>query len=102
MYFNVNLNIHYTAPKDVWDRIAEIYREMPHWNGYVDGCPTWYGSDGKRIDASVEPSGLQFYAAGLSQEEWKEWLQLLKERASAELGYPIGEPEDGFEFKYWD
>lgn len=31
MYFNVNLNIHYTAPKDVWDRIAEVYREMPHW-----------------------------------------------------------------------
>ena len=33
-------------------------------------------------------------------EEWDEWLQLFKNKATVVLGYPIGEPEDGYDFKY--
>lgn len=98
---NHNLNIHYSAPQWVWDKLNVLYREMPHWKGMENGCPQWYGSDGKLIEASVEPSGLQFYAE-LPGEEWDVWFLLFKIRASKLLGYNVGEPEDGFEFYYWD
>ncbi|WP_095172978.1 MULTISPECIES: hypothetical protein [Blautia] len=49
------------------------------------------------IEASAEPSGLQLYAK-LSDEEWNRWFELFKQKATAALGYPVGEPEDGFEF----
>lgn len=74
---------------------------MPHWKGFIDGCPQWYVEEGKLIEGSVEPSGLQLYAE-LAQEEWDEWLQLFKDKATVALGYPIGEPEDGYDFKYWE
>ena len=63
--FCVNLNIHYSAPQEIWDKIEKIYTEMP-------------------------------------QEEWDEWLQRFKDKLTAALGYSIGEPEDGYEFKYWE
>lgn len=68
-----------------------------NWNGYIDGCPQWYGTDDRVIEASAEPSGLQLYAK-LSDEEWNRWFELFKQKATAALGYPVGEPEDGFEF----
>ena len=44
--FCVNLNIHYSAPQEVWDRIVKCYTEMPYWKGFVNGCPQWYeGAD---------------------------------------------------------
>lgn len=98
---NHNLNIHYSAPQWVWDKLNILYREMPRWNGMVDGCPLWYGSGGELIEASVEPSGLQFFAR-LPEEEWDSWFLLFKTRASKLLGYEIGEPEDCFDFYYWD
>lgn len=98
--FCINLNIHYSAPQKIWDKLEKIYAEMPCWKGFVDGCPQWYGEDNKLIEGSIEPSGLQLYAE-LSEEEWCEWLQLFKDKATARLGYLIGEPEDGYEFKYW-
>lgn len=33
---------------------------------------------------------------------WKVWYRELKEKLTAALGYEIGEPEDGFDFKYWE
>ena len=74
---------------------------MPYWKGFINGCPQWWGEDGRRIEASLEPSGLQLYAE-LPQEEWSEWLILLKDKLTAVLGYSVGEPEDGYDFKYWD
>lgn len=74
---------------------------MPHWKRFVNGCPQWYHENGKLIEGSVEPSGLQLYAE-MPQEEWNEWLQLFKDKASTVLGYRIGEPEDGYDFKYWE
>ncbi len=99
--FCVNLNIHYSAPKEVWDEIEKVYVSMPHWKGFYDGCPEWYGEDGKIIEGSVEPSGLQLNAE-LPQEEWDNWFALIKERLTSVLGYPVGEPEDGYEFKFWE
>lgn len=94
---NANLNIHYTAPKEIWEKLHQLYMELPYWNGYVDGTPTWYGANGKCISASVEPSGLQFYAQ-LPQEEWDVWFAEFKSRATQIMGYEVGEPEDGYEF----
>lgn len=100
-HFCINLNIHYSAPQEIWDKLEKLYAEMPQWKGFFNGCPRWYGADGKRIEASVEPSGLQFYAE-MPQEEWMEWLHLFKDKATEALGYPIGEPEDGYKFKIYD
>lgn len=99
--FNINLNIHYSAPEKVWNQLSQLYQEMPHWNGFVDGNPQWYGTDSKLIEACVEPSGLQFYAE-LSEAEWAQWISLFKARATTLLGYEIGEPEEGYDFKYYD
>ena len=43
----------------------------------------------------------RFYAE-LPQEEWDAWFAQFCERAEAIMGYPIGEPEDGYEFKFYD
>lgn len=104
-YINANMNIHYSAPREVWDMLGRLYSEMPHWEGFADGIPHWYSrddnTDGKLIWASVEPGGLQFYAQ-LSQAEWDRWIAIFKTKASQLLGYEIGEPEDGYEFHYFD
>lgn len=102
-YYNCNLNIHYTMPDELFDKIGKLYEEMPYYVGIIEatGVPTWYNVDNKIIVVSVEPSGLQFYCEGLSEEEWTNWIELFKKRATEILGYSIGEPEDGFEFKYW-
>ena len=99
--FNVSLNIHYSAPQEVWDKVEKCYAKMPYWKGFVNGCPQWHGEPDKLIEGSVEPSGLQLYAE-MPQEEWNEWLQLFKTRLTRTLGYSIGEPEAGYEFKYWE
>lgn len=99
MVHDVNLNIHYSAPKEVWDKIEDIYRAMPYWSDNED-YPHWIGSD---IDlwASVEPSGIQI-SGTMPEEIWNEWYDTLKNKLSEALGYGIGEPEEGFEFKYWE
>lgn len=99
--FNVNLNIHYSAPKEMWDKIEKCYSEMPYWKGFVRGCPQWCAGPNKYIEGSIEPSGLQLHGE-MSQEEWDGWLQLFRERLTKVLGYAIGEPEDGYSFKYWE
>ena len=94
-----NLNIHYSIPEKEWAKITKICAEMPGWNdaGY------WYGedTDEKYILVSVEPGGLRF-SAKLPLEEWGSWIELFKQRATEALGYEIGEPADGYDFKYWD
>lgn len=39
---NHNLNIHYSSPDYIWDKLAELYSEMPGWSGFIDGIPHWY------------------------------------------------------------
>lgn len=98
---NVNLNIHYSAPAEVWEKLQNIYREMPYWKSTPDGCPTWASEEGYYVEVSVEPSGLQFFAK-MPQQEWDSWIAVFKEKATAILGYEIGEPEDGYEFRFYE
>lgn len=99
MEHDVNLNIHYSAPQKVWDAIGKVYKEMPYWMGN-DTEVKWVGED---VDlwASVEPSGIQI-AGSMPDEIWKEWFCILKRKLTEALGYEVGEPEDGFDFMYWD
>lgn len=99
MYHDVNLNIHYSAPEEVWLKIDNVYRTMPYWTE-SNGCPRWVGEE---IDlcASVEPGGVQI--SGEMQENiWEEWYGTLKTKLTEALGYKIGEPENGYDFKYWN
>ena len=98
---NHNLNIHYSIPENLWNELVEMFAQLPHYRGFSDGCPQWYGCDGKLIEASLETSGLQFYAE-LPQEEWDAWFAQFQRRAEEILRYPIGEPEDGYEFRIYD
>lgn len=95
--FNINLNIHWKSPSEVWESLDKIYKNMPGYN--ENG--TWYGYDNKIIEVSVEPSGLQFFAK-MPEEEWEKWIEQFKSEATKALGYEIGEVEDGYEFKYYD
>ena len=74
---NHNLNIHYSIPENLWNELVEMFAQLPHYRGFSDGCPQWYGCDGKLIEASLETSGLQFYAE-LPQEEWDDGCSLEK------------------------
>ena len=99
MRHDVTLNIHYSAPDDIWEKIGRVYQSTPYWAGTVQG-PKWSGRD---IDlwASVEPGGLQI-AGTMPDDVWANWYQNLKTALTAALGYEIGEPADGYDFKYWD
>lgn len=33
MEHDINLNIHYSAPEEVWHRIGNIYKSMSYWAG---------------------------------------------------------------------
>lgn len=63
MEHDINLNIHYSIPKDLWEKTYNVFQNMPYWNEKENG---WTGED---IDLwfSVEPSGIQI--AGTMPEE---------------------------------
>lgn len=75
MEHDINLNIHYTTPKEVWEKIGMVYSSMPYWTGNKNG-PRRTGED---IDlwASAEPSGIQI-AGKMPDDIWEEWYCLLK------------------------
>ena len=97
---DITLNIHYSAPQEIWDKIGEVYQSMPYWLGYDNG-PHWGNGNDINIVASVEPGGLQIYGT-MSDDIWIEWILELIDKLTEALGYPIGEPECGYEFIYWD
>lgn len=55
MAHNVNLNIHYSAPKEVWDRIYSVYRDMPYWSNN-SGCARKSESRRKDITSNTGKS----------------------------------------------
>lgn len=99
MEHDINLNIHYTSPEEVWDKIGRIYESMPYWAGNDNGTQ-WIGKD-INLWASVEPSGIQL-AGTMPDDIWDDWYSSLKRKLTDALGYEIGEPEDGYEFKYYE
>lgn len=98
MEHDICLNIHYSAPEEVWNQIGEVYRSMPFWKE-DDRYPHWEG-DGVELYPSVEPGGIQIEGT-MPDAVWDEWYALLKKKLTEALGYPIGEPEEGFRFKFW-
>lgn len=96
-YHNCNLNIWYYLPEEEWNKITHLYESMPGWLGYKNGVPYWFGQedDDLFITASIEPSGLSFYAQ-LNHSDWNSWIQRFKVEATKALGFDVGEPEDGF------
>lgn len=44
MNHDINLNIHYSAPKEIWEQIDKIYESMPYWSGNKNR-PQWIGKD---------------------------------------------------------
>ena len=30
-HHDINLNIHYTMPDDLWKKLSEVYASMPYW-----------------------------------------------------------------------
>jgi hypothetical protein len=100
---NRNLNIRYDLPNSMWEKIGEVYENMDGWMGFGNGntgdkgIPYWYGFDGEKtsISASVEPSGLHFFAANIDEEKWNAWLSDFKSKASEKLGFKVGEIELG-------
>jgi hypothetical protein len=99
----IALNIRYDAPDEVWKKIPFIYSQLNGWLGFGKGgnygdtgIPYWfsYNENEKHILASVETSGLQF-AGLMDDEEWGRWIKDIKDIATKELGYKIGEIETG-------
>lgn len=99
MKHDINLNIHYSAPKEIWEKIYMVYVSMPYWSGDKNR-PQWIGKD-INLWASVEPSGIQI-AGTMPEDIWEKWFDSLKRKLTELLGYEIGEPEDGYDFKYFD
>ena len=100
MMHDICLNVHDSAPEEVWDMIGEVYRSMDYWCGNENGgCPSWKG-DNIDLCASVEPGGIQI-SGEMPDEIWNQWYGELKSKLTLKLGYDIGEPEDGYPFKYW-
>ncbi len=102
-----NLNIRYDLPEDIWDKLPLVYEKMPGWIGFgkngkgEDGIPYWFSFDEneKSILASVEPSGLQFFA-NMESNEWIEWKTEIKRVATAILKFKVGEIEEGEEIEW--
>lgn len=103
--FSCNLNIRYDLPKEIWDRITQVYEKMPGWLGPgnekegkgEDGIPYWFSfnEEEKSISASVEPSGLNFTAVNINEKEWDSWISHFKTTATHILGFKVGELETG-------
>ena len=102
-YQSVNLNIHYNAGSEIWNKISSIYERMDGWLGFgkggnegEEGIPYWfsYNEIEKHISASVEPSGLSF--SGLMEdEEWEPWIAKLKSISSDILRFKVIDSETG-------
>ena len=98
MEHDIRLNIHYSVPDELWDKICDVFKNMPYYNEN-EYLHCWVG-EGIDLSASVEPGGIQL-AGTMPENIWNNWFDTLKKELTKALGYEIGEPEDGFKFKYW-
>ena len=96
-----NLNIRYDLPKEVLDKLREVYSKMPGWQTdevkeTAHNIPFWFNEDEnkKHVFASIEPSGLHFEAY-MEIEEWISWKTQFKRVASEILRFKVGEIEEG-------
>ena len=88
------LNIHYTAPPEVWEQIGAVYQSMDYWNGMnAEGLPSWKG-DGIDLCTSLEPGGI-LLEGEMPDAVWDIWYAELKAKLTAQLGYPIAAHRTG-------
>lgn len=98
-----NLNIRYDLPEEIWNKVPDVYKKMDGWLGFgsgdngEEGIPYWFSYNGNEmsISASVEPSGLQFLASNIEEDQWNSWLSMFKKVATEILGFKVGELEAG-------
>ena len=94
----VNLNVHYSAPKHIWQKISAVFKSMDYYDE-SSSVPRWETQD-FYVEYSLEPSGMQFSSNLPDPPLWQQWYGELKKRLTDTLGYQIGEPENGFDFFY--
>ena len=75
-------------------------RRSIRFDAWKEQGPRWK-AEGVDIRASVEPGGIQVYGEA-PEELWERWYAELKAKLTAALGYEIGEPEEGYDFKYYE
>ena len=56
MNHSINLNIHYTMPDNLWERINEVYASMRYWAEEEKG--SCWKAENIDLTASVEPGGI--------------------------------------------
>lgn len=102
MDINKTYNIHHMMADELWDRLLEVYEQLPGWQGEgEDGCYCWFGEEGKGIEylsVYIEPSGLCVDAV-LNEVDWKAWDRQFRQLATEALGYQIMDAEEG---RAWD
>ncbi len=44
---DINLNIHYSIPNELWNKVIEVFRSMPYWfeDGKNKDCLFWYDEE---------------------------------------------------------
>ena len=98
MNHDIMLNIHYSAPEEIWEKFIDVCRNMPYWGESEDDIH-WVGEK-IYLEYSLEPGGVQI-SGKMPNKIWNEWYSTFKARLTEALGYEIGEPEEGCQFKYW-
>lgn len=98
MEHDLCLNIDCGAPDEIWQKIGAVYRSMPYWDDTA-GFPHWTG-EGIDLCTSAEPGGIQIMGT-MPEDIWDTWFSELTAKLTDALGYEIGDPCDGFSFKYW-
>lgn len=102
-HHEMNLNIRYDASEEIWNKVPMIYEQLNGWLGYgrgdgngQKGIPYWFSfnESEKHISASVEPGGLYFEGL-MDTDEWTTWVKEIKDIATRELGFKVGEIELG-------
>ena len=102
---DICLNIHYSIPDNLWNKVIDVFKSMPYWveeKDRIENCLFWYDeNECVELYCSVEPSGIQI--SGLMMYGmWEKWYNDLKKKLTQTLEYEIGEPEDGYDFIYWN
>ena len=74
---DITLNIHYTIPEELWEKLWPEIQKL-NANGIV---------------YSVEPGGLQLYCENntLPEQMWNDLISEFCEKTSEILGFPVGD-----------
>jgi len=84
MFHDITLNIHYTIPDSLFNRLVPLLEELETYD----------------IVYSIEPGGLQLYEDSeenqISDKQWKRLIERFCKQASEILGFAIGDACDDF------